>query len=401
MDKANPDAKKDTAGGGGQKGGKPVPPMTAQVAGPAKMKRRHMGLLRGFYLFVCLPLIVAAGYLYFVAQPQFASTMGFAVRSEEASAPADFLGGIVSLSGNSSGSDTDVLFEFIRSQRMVRAVDQRVGLRTVWSAPNDPVFGLAQDATIEDLLAYWQRMVKVFYDSSSGLIELRIHAFDPEQAQALGQVIFEESTFLINDLSAIAREDATRYAANELELAVERLRIARQAVAEFRLRTQILDPEADILGRMGLLNSLQEQLASAQIELDIVNQTTGSGDPRVERAERRVRVIEERIAEERDRFSIDEGTPNGAYATLVGEYESLAVDLQFAETSYLSALASFETARAEALRKSRYLAAYVEPTLAETPEYPQRLVILFTLGGFLFGIWATLTMVYYSVRDRR
>jgi capsular polysaccharide transport system permease protein len=397
MDKANPDAMKETKGSGG----KAMPVMRAPVAGPARMRTRHVGLLRGFYLFVCLPLIVAAGYLYFVAQPQYASTMGFAVRSEEATTPSDLLGGIVSLSGSSSGSDTDVLFEFIRSQRMVRAVDQRMGLRTIWAAPGDPVFGLAEGATIEDLLSYWQRMVKVYYDSSSGLIELRIHAFDPEQAQALGRVIYEESSLLINNLSAIAREDATRYAANELELAVERLRIARQAVAEFRLRTQILDPEADILGRMGLLNSLQEQLAAAQIELDIVNQTTSASDPRVERAERRVQVIEERIAEERARFSTDEGTTHGAYANLVGEYESLAVDRQFAESSYLSALATYEAARAEALRKSRYLAAYVEPTLAETPEYPQRLVILFILGSFLFGTWATLAMIYYSIRDRR
>jgi capsular polysaccharide transport system permease protein len=112
-------------------------------------------------------------------------------------------------------------------------------------------------------------------------------------------------------------------------------------------------------------------------------------------------VIEERIAEERARFSTDEGTTHGAYANLVGEYESLAVDRQFAESSYLSALATYEAARAEALRKSRYLAAYVEPTLAETPEYPQRLVILFILGSFLFGTWATLAMIYYSIRDRR
>lgn len=397
MVKANPDAIQAAPDGGGN-----VMPMTrTRAAGPARMKRRHVRLLRGFYLFVCLPLILAAGYLYFVAQPQYASVMGFAVRSEEASTPTDLLGGIASLSGSSSGSDTDVLFEFIRSQRMVRAVDQRMSLRTIWSAPGDPVFGVAEDASIEDLLSYWQRMVKVYYDSASGLIELRIHAFDPKQAQALGQVIYEESSLLINDLSAIAREDATRYAANELELAVERLRQARQGVAEFRLRTQILDPEADIMGRMGLLNSLQEQLASAQIELDIVNQTTLASDPRVERAERRVKVIEERIVEERARFSTDEGTEHGAYANLVGEYESLAVDLQFAETSYLSALAAFETARAEALRKSRYLAAYIKPTLAETAEYPQRPVVLFVLGVFLFGIWATLTLIYYSVRDRR
>ncbi len=365
------------------------------------MHRRHRGLLRGLYLGVCFPLLMAWAYLYFVAQDQYASTMGFTVRSEEAASPVELLGGITGIGGSSSGSDTDVLFEFIRSQRLVRAVDDRMDLRAVYASPGDPLFGVAPEASIEDLLKYWNRMVKVFYDSSSGLIELRIQAFTPEQAQAIGQVIFDESSNLINNMSAIAREDAMRYAANELELAVVRLRLARQAVAEFRLRTQILDPEADILGRMGLLNSLQEQLASAQIDLDILNQTTSSNDPRVERAVRRVQVIETRISEERARFSKADSDATEAYATLVGEYESLAVDRQFAETTYLGALAAFDAARAEALRKSRYLAAYVEPTLAETAQYPQRLVILGTLAAFLFGIWATLTMVYYSVRDRR
>jgi len=365
------------------------------------MHRRHRGLLRGLYLCVCFPLLMAWAYLYFVAQDQYASTMGFTVRSEEAASPVELLGGITGIGGSSSGSDTDVLFEFIRSQRLVRAVDDRMDLRAVYASPGDPLFGITPEASIEDLLKYWNRMVKVFYDSSSGLIELRIQAFTPEQAQAIGQVIFDESSNLINNMSAIAREDAMRYAANELELAVVRLRLARQAVAEFRLRTQILDPEADILGRMGLLNSLQEQLASAQIDLDILNQTTSSNDPRVERAVRRVQVIETRISEERARFSKADSDATEAYATLVGEYESLAVDRQFAETTYLGALAAFDAARAEALRKSRYLAAYVEPTLAETAQYPQRLVILGTLAAFLFGIWATLTMVYYSVRDRR
>ncbi|MCI2399800.1 hypothetical protein [Aliiroseovarius subalbicans] len=377
-----------------------VPPVRP-AARPARMHKRHRRLLLSFYLFVCFPLIAAVGYLYFVAQDQYASTMGFAVRTEEVSSPVEILGGITDLSGSSSGSDTDILYEFIRSQRLVRLVDERLNLRKIYAAPSDPVFGLDPTGSIEALLTYWNRMVKVYYDPSSGLIELRVTAFQPEDAQRIGQAVFEESTALINNLSAIAREDATRYAASELELAVERLRLARLAMAEFRLRTQMLDPEADILGRMGLLNSLQEQLAAAQIDLDILNETTRSGDPRVERAERRVHVIEARIVEERAQFSTAEGTPNGAYATLVGEYESLAVDRQFAETAYLGALAAFDTARAEALRKSRYLAAYVEPTLAETAEYPQREVILFTLAAFLFGLWATLTMVYYSVRDRR
>lgn len=146
---------------------------------------------------------------------------------------------------------------------------------------------------------------------------------------------------------------------------------------------------------------MQNQLAAAQIDLDILMQTAREGDPRLIQARRRVDVIQQRLADERARFSNTDGSVNGSYADLIGDFERLSVDKQFAEQAYLSALGSLDLATAEAARKSRYLAAYIEPTLAETPEYPQRLIILATLAAFLVGIWVVATMVYYSVRDRR
>ena len=50
---------------------------------------------------------------------------------------------------------------------------------------------------------------------------------------------------------------------------------------------------------MGLLNSLQAQLAETLIELDLLAETARSDDPRVEQAKRKTVVIEKRIAEER------------------------------------------------------------------------------------------------------
>ena len=111
--------------------------------------------------------------------------------------------------------------------------------------------------SIEDLVSYWQKMVKVHYDSSSGLIELQTHAFRPEDALAISEAIMARSTVMINNLSAIAREDATRYVREELEEAVERLKTAREAITRFRSETRIVDPQADVQGQMGLLNSLE------------------------------------------------------------------------------------------------------------------------------------------------
>ncbi|MEZ5868620.1 MAG: hypothetical protein R3D46_09295 [Defluviimonas denitrificans] len=131
--------------------------------------------------------------------------------------------------------------------------------------------------------AYWNRMVKVFYDTADGLIEVQVKAFAPADAQRIAQTILDESTRVVNGLTDVAREDTIRYARDELDHAVERLKVARQALTAFRNRTQIVDPSADLAGRMGLLNQLQTELATALIDLDLLQANTGAQDPRSSR----------------------------------------------------------------------------------------------------------------------
>lgn len=371
-------------------------------AGAARPRRRHLALLLGFLLLVAAPVCVSAAYLHAVAKDQYASRVGFTVRREDAGSAVELFGGVANLSG-SAGSDTDMLFEFIRSPQMVRRVDEALDLRALYAVPGDPVFALAPDASIEAMTRYWQRVVKVFHDSGSGLIELRVQAFDPETARQVAEAILAESSAMVNALSQAAREDATRHTALELDRSVERLVAARQGVTEFRTRSRIVDPAADIQSRMGLLSTLEAQLAEAMIELDLLRETTRESDPRIRQSLRRIDVIEARIDAERNRFGLDgaPGPGGGAYATLVAEYERLAVDLEFAEKAYLSALAAHDAAQAEARRQSRYLAAYIPPTRPETPEYPQRGVLLAMVGLFALIGWAILVMTFYSLRDRK
>ena len=113
-------------------------------------------------------------------------------------------------------------------------------------------------------------------------------------------------------------------------------------------------------------------------------------------------MIQRRIDAERAKLGVSgAGANNSAFADLVGEYERLVVDREFAETAYVSALATFDGALAEARRKSRYLAAYMEPTRAEAAVYPQRLTLFALFSLFLFLSWSILTMVIYSLKDRR
>ncbi|MYM55838.1 sugar transporter [Thalassovita mangrovi] len=361
-------------------------------------------MLASFVAVVMLPLAAVVFYLYAIAEDQYASSFGFTVRSEEMSGAQSLLGGLASLSGSSS-SDTDILYEFIQSQTMVEAIDKRLNLREIYSRPAfDPVFTVDPQNSIEDLVKYWQRVVQLSYASGSGLIEVQVKAFTAEDAHRIAEAIIEESTIMINELSAIARADATGYARDDLEQAVTRLKATREALTRFRSETRIVDPSADIQGQMGLLNSLESQLAATIIEMNLLLDTARDNDPRVEQARRRIAVIQSLIEKERQKFGIGDAasaTEGTDYSTLVGEFERLMVDVEYAQKSYLAAQAALDTAQAEAQRQSRYLATYAKPTLPQSAQYPQRLVLSLISGAFLLLFWAIGVLIYYSLRDRR
>ncbi len=365
------------------------------------MKTRHWALIVSFLAAVLMPTLVAAIYLYTLAADQYVSNVGFAVRNEENNSAMDILGSFSSLSGSSS-SDTDILYKYIQSQELIEKVDADMDLRAVYSKPRkDWVFSLPPDASIEDIVDYWSSMVRIVYDPGTGLIELDVRAFASDDAHDIAVSIFAHSSTMINQLSAVARSDLTLYAGDELDQAVARLKTARQNLTLFRNSNQLVDPSADIQGQMGLLNSLQEQLANTLIELDLLNETTRDTDPRVDSARRKADVIRRRIAEERMNLGVVDGSGGEVFANLIGQFESLQVDLKFAESAYVASLSAYDGAVAEARRQSRYLAAYLSPTRAQTPQYPKRGIILLLMSLLLFGIWSILVLVFYSLRDRR
>lgn len=375
------------------------------AARQARMRRRHYGLVLSFLIMVAAPFFVTSYYLYTYAQDQYAARAGFTVRSDEGSAATDILGGIAQFSGASTQVDGDILFEFITSAELVGRLNQRVDLLAHYAAPHDtdPIFALSPDAAFEDLVSHWQEVVRVSYGQSNGLIDLQVLAFDAVTAHTIAMAIVEESQSLINELNAQARADAMRFAETDLEAAITRLRLAREALTQFRTETQIVDPESDLQGRTGVLNNLQQQLAEALIDFDLLSEnTTNDNDPRLIQAQRRIEVIRDRIDQERQNFaSGDAGRDGQDYPTLIARYEGLIVDREFAEGSYRAALTALDAARTNAARQSRYLAVYIRPTIPESAEFPRRDVIAGMALLFLTLGWATAALIYYSIRDRQ
>lgn len=114
---------------------------------------------------VLLPVLVAGWYLWDRAADRYVSTVAFSVRSADTSSAMQLLSGLGQLAGSSSSSDTDILYQFIQSQELVGKIDDAIDLRAIWSRADpavDPLYAFHVPGTIEDLMRYWPRMVKVY-----------------------------------------------------------------------------------------------------------------------------------------------------------------------------------------------------------------------------------------------
>lgn len=261
--------------------------------------RRLRWVQVSFALVVALPFVVVVAYLFAIAADQYRSETSFSVRSEEPGSMAAGILGVIAQGGSGSASDTDILFDFIRSRRLADAVNAQLDLRVMWGkAPGDPVFGLARTATGDDLADYWTRMVHVTKDGQAGILRVSANAFSAADARAITAAIIAESGKLVNNLSEQARKDAIRFSEQDLAEAETRLRAMRLKLAAFRRTYRIVDPKADVEGQMGLLGALQGELAQALVERDTILSYADATDHRVTQVARRIDAIRLRIEAE-------------------------------------------------------------------------------------------------------
>ncbi|MEM7547559.1 MAG: hypothetical protein AAF367_18690 [Pseudomonadota bacterium] len=397
---ANPRPPMVKPGGGG--GGKAMKPHKGrpQRRNPieARVRSRHIMLIISFLALVVAPVTYANWYLHEVAADQYASKLSFTIESDDGPS-VSLLGDLLGGDAGGGADDAEILYGFIQSQNLVEVMDERLDLRVVFNKPaNDWYFRLGEGRSIEELVEYWQSMVLVAFDS--GIVEVEVRSFDPDDSRAIAQAVLEESTILINRLSDEAREDAVRDAREYLEVSQQRLRDVRLQISELRDEEVMVNPGMIVEAAQRRVEELRTQVATERLRLDQLQQFAAEGDSRIAVTLRRIESLGRLIADE-ERKIASADSKGDTLSTTVGKFEELMVDRELAQQTYAVAQASYEEAKASARRKQRYLRAHISPTLAQTPEYPQRYFLGGLVAMFIFMGWVVLVMISYNIKDRR
>lgn len=409
------------AGQANAAGAGPVPPpqfgmsqaAPAFYSGPIELQtaqsRRLFGkvTLATFVLVVLLPLALAAVYFFQYASDRFAVEVKFAIRSPTDIATPDLLG-LVSgaASSGSTQSDSYMVIDYLESRQFLDDLGTRVDLKAIYATDKaDVLTRLDPEATKEEQVDFLPSVLSADYASTSQIITVEVQAFTAEHAKEMAQAVIATTSSLVNIVSERAREDTVRLAETELARAEDALKAQRALIASFRETEQKIDPTSSVTAQESVLAQLQSELARILTEKSSLREFLSEDAPSVRVLQSQIVSIQRQIEAERGQIGAGsvkgDGTPkpDENLTDAVARYEALTVDLEFRQRAYLSALASVEAARLEAVRQQRYVATFVLPSLPEEAKYPEVLLDLLLIGVIAFLIWGVLTMFVKIVRE--
>jgi len=358
-----------------------------------QMRAGHKRLIISFILFVLLPLSVHAAYVFALASDRFVSYSGFSVGAENSGANLGILDSLTSLSGGAK-TDSAIVYDFLRSPAFVERLQQRIDVSLTFSPRGfDALFWPPPDS-LDSTTRRWRRLVSLSLDSRSGVISARVSGFQPDTATNINRIILDEAATMLSALSQDMREDSTATAKQTVDQARADLSMARKDLTEFRAKTRIVDPAAELEGRLGLMALLQSQLVEAKIALGLLKETSSSTDARAQAAARKVSIIEDMLEAERQNI----GRGEEGFAETAAEFESRQLEVEYAQERYVAALAALDASVALAQSKSRYLAIHIQPTQPDGPELPRRWRSLAVTAAFLSLAWVIFAVGFSGAR---
>lgn len=371
---------------------------------PEERESRTQRLLRKanplFLATVVVPTILATLYFGVFASDVYVSESQFVVRSPDKPAATGIGVLLKSVGFSNAGDEIFVAQEYVKSRDALRALNEDDAIRRAYTRPEISVFDrfnpLGLNGTFEDLFDFFRSRVRVEHDTTSSITTLSVRAFNPEDAQRLNRQLLDLSEELVNRLNNRGEADLLGQAQREVRESETQARRASQALASFRQRSGVVDPERQAGVQLQLVSKLQDELIGARLQLQQL-ESLAPENPQIPLLRTRVSGLQRSIDAETGRAA---GSQRSLSAAAV-QFQRLTLDREYADKRLGAALASLQEARNEARRKQAYVERIVEPSRPDDAAEPRRLrgiLATLVLGLVAYGI---LTLLLAGIREHK
>ncbi|MCH5322536.1 MAG: capsule biosynthesis protein [Helicobacter sp.] len=345
-------------------------------------------------------LVVIVYYLLFAAD-RYVSSIFLSVRSTTENATSSMTG-LVSLLGNNANSKEDIKYlkAYIQSLDMLKILEEKINLRELYAKQKkDLFFRTHRWYSQEDFLEYYQRLVGVTFDNDTGLLNVEVQGFNPEDTYLIAQTILEECDHFINELSHANAREQMAFAESELNQFKERYQKAKDDLLIFQNQYGVFDPLKQAEARASLNTQLEGKISQKETELTTMRSYLNETAPQIVMLKSEIAALNKQL--NKDTKRITSGQDSQKLNDLAAKFQDLTIQVSFAEDAYTAALRTLETTRIDAFRKIKQLVVIQKPTIPESPKYPERLYNIFTIFVILVLIFGSVRLIYTIIEEHR
>ena len=355
-----------------------------------------MGKIKKWGFFVVLPTLLALIYFGLIASDMYVSESRFSIRSQEGGGSVELLAFFGQAAGG-TGRDAHIVQQFIESPELLNTLDDELQIKKHYQNPEADRFSrLGKEPTREEFLKYFLRQVTLRYDQVSGILEIKVRAFTPQVAQQICQAVLAESEALVNRLSKRAIEDSLTLSRDELTRSEQRLVAVRQKMRQFRQANKLLDPVVEAGAVQGIVAELEGSAVRVRTELAEMRSYMQESSSKVVSLNARIQALDDQIIKEKIRLT---GTDQDTVSSLAAEYEQLQLEHEFAQKQFFSAMTSLEASRIHAESQSRYVVAFIEPTLPEESLWPRRMYSIGVSFSIVLLVFSLGSLILAAIRE--
>lgn len=354
----------------------------------------NRALTKPLLTFLTIVGVLSAIYYAFIAAPLYVSEARFTIHSQQVAAPTSLLAG---LGGRDTGlADIVAVQDFIQSQEMLSALDSQFHLRAQYSRFRPDLFRwLRPNASDEAFLKFYRHMVVVKLIRDASIVEIEVRSFDRQTARPVAEAILQKTEAFVDGMTLRARSETYRSAEAELARARTAAESARAAIQTFRGAASSVDPAAAGAQVQGGESALAGQVAGLQAELASALTFNRPDSPAVRQLRARLASLQAQIS----RLKQQQG--QGGTASQVTGYETLVIQRDAAERTLATAAANFQSARATAEQREKYVVRVVNPSQPDRPAQPRRVLDFFTVMLFALTGYALVSLLIAGIRDHR
>ncbi len=334
-------------------------------------------------------MIIVIFYYTFIAADRYVSDVSITVKSTDGSTP--IVSGLEGLVGVTSNTKEDIMHlqEYIKSLDMLKKLDEEINLRELYQSQQlDVFFSITPLASQESYLKYYRNRILTTYDDGTGLLNVSVEGFKPEDAYLIASTILKESEYFINEISRNIAREQLRFSEGELEKARENYQKAKNALLIFQNKYGIFDPQSQIKTKAGFITEIDLKISEKETQLNTALSYLNESAPQVIALKAEIQALKLQL--EKEKQKVASNSFEDKLNDVAAQFESLYLDFGFAEDVYKTALTAVETTRIEIGRKAKQLVVIQSPTKPESAAYPQKLyniITIFAILSLLFGVF--------------